>query len=254
MSANSLGKLAETVGNWKWLHKAPVMAIILPLWILFGLTLATLVTYALLYILNVVGISLAQIDGTVLDATLAAVVYALTIVFVVWLPQLFRRYVTTKELGLTRLPSWMDILLAPAGFIVYFIASSLIVYTASQLFSGFDMGQAQETGFQRLTQYYEYALAFVTLIIVAPLAEEILFRGFLYGKLRKRMPLWVAMLITSALFGLIHGQWNVGLDVFALSIVLCSLREITGSIWAGILLHMIKNSIAFFIIFIAPML
>jgi membrane protease YdiL (CAAX protease family) len=116
------------------------------------------------------------------------------------------------------------------------------------------MGQAQETGFQRLTQYYEYALAFVTLIIVAPLAEEILFRGFLYGKLRKRMPLWVAMLITSALFGLIHGQWNVGLDVFALSIVLCSLREITGSIWAGILLHMIKNSIAFFIIFIAPML
>jgi membrane protease YdiL (CAAX protease family) len=254
MLANSLDKLVQMVEKWKWIHKAPVMAIILPIWILFGLTLATLVIYAILYVLNITGISLAQIDKTVLDATLAAVVYALTIVFVVGLPQLFRRYVTAKELGLGRLPSWMDILLAPAGFIVYFIISSLAVYIASQTFSGFDMNQVQDTGFQRLTQYYEYVLAFVTLIVVAPVAEEVLFRGFLYGKLRKRMPIWVAMLITSALFGFIHGQWNVGLDVFALSVVLCSLREITGGIWAGILLHMIKNSIAFFIIFIAPML
>jgi membrane protease YdiL (CAAX protease family) len=68
------------------------------------------------------------------------------------------------------------------------------------------------------------------------------------------MPVWVAIVITSALFGFIHGQWNVGIDVFALSVVLCSLREITGSIWAGILLHMLKNSVAFFIIFITPVL
>jgi membrane protease YdiL (CAAX protease family) len=219
-----------------------------------GFVLAFIVTYAVLYILNITGISLAGIDATILDATLAAVIYVLTIAFVVGLPRFFQKYVTLKDLGLQRLPSWMDILLSPAGFIVYFIVSSLLVYTASQLFSGFDIAQAQDVGFTRLTQYYEYALAFVTLIIVAPVAEEVLFRGFLYGKLRTRVPVWVAMLITSALFGLIHGQWNVGLDVFALSMVLCSLREITGSIWSGILLHMIKNSIAFFILFISPLL
>jgi membrane protease YdiL (CAAX protease family) len=58
------------------------------------------------------------------------------------------------------------------------------------------------------------------------------------------------MVATSVLFGLIHGQWNVGVDVFVLSMVACSLREVTGSIWAGILLHMLKNALAFYIIFV----
>jgi membrane protease YdiL (CAAX protease family) len=90
------------------------------------------------------------------------------------------------------------------------------------------------------------------LIIVAPVAEEVLFRGYLYGKLRKSVPVWAAIGIVSVLFGSIHGQWNVAIDVFALSIVLCVLREITGSIWAGILLHMVKNGLAFYILFINP--
>jgi len=216
--------------------------------------IAVLTTYALAYGLSVAGVSLVGINESILEATYAAVTYVLTIALVIGVPHAFHKYTSRKDLGLDRLLSWKDIGLAPAGFIVYFIGSSLLVYLASQVFSGFDVNQVQEVGFTRLSGYDEYALAFVTLIIVAPVAEEILFRGFLYGRLRRRMPIWVAILVTSALFGFIHGQWNVGLDVFALSIVLCSLREITGGIWSGILLHMLKNSVAFFIIFISPML
>lgn len=254
MSANYLDKLEQATQKWKWLRSGWVAAVILPLWVLACLGLAIVTTLALVYVLGYAGVSLRGLDTTVFNATFAAVIYALTLLFVLGIPRLFRQYVSLEDTGLQRWPSWMDILLSPAAFIVYFIGSSLLMYIASQVFSGFDVSQVQETGFTRLTQYYEYSLAFVTLIIVAPLAEEIIFRGFLYGKLRRRMPLWIAMVITSALFGLVHGQWNVGLDVFALSIVLCSLREITGSIWSGILLHMLKNSIAFFIIFISPML
>jgi membrane protease YdiL (CAAX protease family) len=90
------------------------------------------------------------------------------------------------------------------------------------------------------------------LVVIAPFAEEILFRGYLYGKLRKSIPTWLAMVVTSALFGAIHAQWNVGVDVFVLSMVACSLREVTGGIWAGILLHMLKNGLAFYILFINP--
>ena len=93
-------------------------------------------------------------------------------------------------------------------------------------------------------------LAFITLVVIAPVAEEVLFRGYLYGKLKKYVPVWAAILITSALFGLIHGTWNVAVDTFALSIILCLLRESTGGIWASILLHMIKNGIAFYFLFI----
>jgi membrane protease YdiL (CAAX protease family) len=47
-------------------------------------------------------------------------------------------------------------------------------------------------------------------------------------------------------------QWNVAADTFALSLVLCTLRQITGNIWAGVLLHMIKNGIAYYFLFINP--
>jgi len=37
-------------------------------------------------------------------------------------------------------------------------------------------------------------------------------------------------------------------------LVLCTLRIVTGSIWAGVLLHMIKNGLAFYVLFVAPMM
>jgi hypothetical protein len=97
-------------------------------------------------------------------------------------------------------------------------------------------------------------------VIIAPIAEEVLFRGYLLGKLKKSVPIWLAILITSLLFGAFHlvnsgnYSWNLAIDTFALSIVLCSLRVLTGSIWASILLHMVKNGIAFYLFFISPLL
>jgi membrane protease YdiL (CAAX protease family) len=97
-------------------------------------------------------------------------------------------------------------------------------------------------------------LAFVTLVVLAPIAEETLFRGYLYGKLKGHVPAIIAAIATSLLFGVAHMQWNVGIDVFILSLVLCGLRSLTGSIWSGILVHMIKNAIAFYFLFINPIL
>ena len=90
------------------------------------------------------------------------------------------------------------------------------------------------------------------LVIIAPVAEELLFRGYLLGKLRKHAPLWVAILVTSVIFGAIHLAWNVGIDVFALSIVLCVVRVVSGSLWPSIMLHMLKNGLAFYLLFINP--
>jgi membrane protease YdiL (CAAX protease family) len=254
MSASFLSKPLQKIASQKWTHGGWVLAVLLPLWMMVGLGLAVITMRVLVAVSVYLGVPLAKIDASILQTILTTVIYLLTLLFVIGLPRLFRKRISFEELGLSRLLTWTDMTLAPAGFIVYFVASSLLVYLGSQLIPCFDLGQVQETGFSHVSQYYEYALAFAALIIVAPIAEEVLFRGFLSGTLRTRMPVWVAILITSALFGLIHWQWNVGLDVFALSIVLCSLREVTGSIWSGILLHMLKNSIAFFIVFIHPLL
>ena len=63
----------------------------------------------------------------------------------------------------------------------------------------------------------------------------------------------MSALATSALFATPHlfesGSggllWIAGLDTFVLSLVLCYLRERTGRLWAGVGVHMLKNSIAF---------
>lgn len=253
MLANYLNKFMHKIVARKWIHSRLVFMLAVPAWLVISLGLSMAVVWTLLYVLTLAQVSLISINATVLQTAIAAAIYIFALLIAIGIPWLFKRQTTLKDLGLNRLPSWADIGLAPVGFIVYFIASGLLVYIASQVI-GFDMSQVQDTGFTRITQVYQYVLAFTTLILVAPIAEEVLFRGFLYGKLRKRLPVWVAITITSLLFGVVHGQWNVGVDVFALSLILCGLRETTGSIWAGWLLHVIKNSIAFFIVFVSPML
>ena len=156
---------------------------------------------------------------------------------------------TREELGLSGLPTWTDIGLAPLGFIVYLILA-LLLAAAFTLFPWFDPNQAQNVGFNGLFGVADRLLAFVSLVVIAPIAEEIIFRGWLYGKLRSRLSLIPAALLVSLLFGFLHGQWNVAVNVFAMSLVLCGLREITGTIYSGILLHMLKNGFAFYLLYI----
>ena len=254
MSANSLNKPAPAD---KPVHRAVtsrwMLSIALPLWVLAGFGLSQALLVVIVYVLRFMGVSFIGINQSVLTAVLTSCTYMLTAVIVIGLPWWIKKYRTSRQdIGLNRLPTWMDIALAPAGAVIYLICSIALVSSLVALVPSLDLKQVQETGFGNLSYYYEYILAFVTLIIIAPLSEEVLFRGYLYGKLRKIMPVWIVILIVSVLFGAVHGQWNVAIDVFALSIVLCSLREMTGNIWAGILLHMLKNSLAFYLLFVNP--
>jgi membrane protease YdiL (CAAX protease family) len=224
----------------------------LPLWIFVAFSVAQLIVFGVILALNRLGIYTPSEEDAVFSTVYAAVVYAFTLLLTIGVPYLLKRRTTRVDVGLTRLPSWMDIILTPAGAVIYLVVSGTFSAIAMGLFPGLDLNQAQDVGFKTITMQYQYVLAFLTLIVVAPLAEEILFRGYLYGKLRKHVPLWLAVLVTSALFGAVHGQWNVAIDTFALSLVLCALRETTGSIWAGVLLHMLKNGIAFYFLFINP--
>jgi len=230
-------------------------ALAFPVWVFIGFICANFLASGILLLISSFGINLDSIDSAVLNSTVAALMYVLTLLIVIGLPWLIKNKRTTlKDVGLDRLMLWFDIIITPVGLVFYLILTLSLTMLATQLFPWFDVQQVQNTGFSQLGQGYEYILAFLTLVIIAPFAEETLFRGYLYGKLKKIIPFWVAILITSLLFGLAHGAWNVGVDTFALSIVLCLLREVTGGIWAPILLHMTKNGIAFYVLFINPSL
>lgn len=225
--------------------------ILLPIWVFLSYFVAAIVTDCVVQLLTKLSF-MDQLNSNVNSTILSVIIYLLTLLFAIGIPWLLRKAKTTKsDLGFARLMSWMDIVLSPAGLVVYIILSVGLTLLAKNIIPGFNIDQTQNTGFTQLGANYEYVLAFFTLVVVAPLAEEALFRGYLYGKLRKHLPIWTAILATSLTFAIMHFAWNVGVDVFALSIVLCLLREMTGSIWSSVLLHMLKNSIAFYFLYIS---
>lgn len=230
-------------------------AVGLPAWAAASFILANIIAVAVLSVLEATHIYTPATSSAIYNTVLATAIYVMTLGITLGVPWLLqRRFTGRSDLGLTRLPTWMDITLAPAGAIVYLLVSSSFIVLFTSIFPQIDAQQAQDVGFQNLANQSQYLLAFVTLVVLAPFAEEILFRGYLYGKLKKHAPIWAAMLITGALFAAAHGQWNVAIDTFALSLVMTSLREMTGSIWAGVMLHMMKNGLAFYLLFINPSL
>jgi len=230
-----------------------LMAIILPAWVLVAFLFTQLVVSGVLSGLSAAGVSFAGINGAVLNSTIGALIYLLSIGVVIGAPWLvIKSRTTAREVGLHRLPSWFDIGITPLAFLGYLLFSALLLAFAQQFLTFIDFNQPQVTGFDQISLQYEYILAFITLVIVAPVAEEVLFRGYLLGKLRKYTATWLAVLITSLLFALVHFAWNVGIDVFALSVVLCLVTIWSKSLWPAILLHMLKNFVAFYFLFINP--
>lgn len=226
----------------------------LPAWVLVGFIAAAIIIGLVYEIAIQTGLlNSAAINESIINTVIAALVYVLTLVIVIGVPLKARGIKTSKaELGLTRWPSWTDIVFAPMGFLLYLIAAGILLAAVTAIFPGFDADEAQEVGFDGISHIYEYVLAFLTLVVVAPLAEEVLVRGYLYGKLRKVTSVVGAVVITSLLFSLMHFQWNVALNVLPLGIILALLRESTGSIWASVLLHMVKNGVAFYVLFVNP--
>jgi uncharacterized protein len=88
----------------------------------------------------------------------------------------------------------------------------------------------------------------VLVALVAPIVEEVFFRGFLFGVLREHVGVPYAALVAGAVFGVIHAAGTplrtLGILVI-LGVGLCLLYQKTGSILPGIGLHALHNSLSF---------
>jgi membrane protease YdiL (CAAX protease family) len=163
-----------------------------------------------------------------------------------------RRRLGLKTIGFGRFPVWRDVLQAALGFGVFYV---LLIITGIivNVFAPNVNNEQQNIGFNDITTHAQNVLAFISLVILPPLGEETLVRGYLFSGLRMAWRFWPAVLVTSLFFGLAHLEfgsggplvWAAAIDTFLLSIVLCFLRERSGALYAGILVHMANNLIAF---------
>jgi len=95
--------------------------------------------------------------------------------------------------------------------------------------------------------FLDQALLFILVACLAPLFEEILFRGLIYGVLRKTLKPWPAILLVSFLFSFLHVNPAGLLPIFALGVLLAWLYERTGSLFSSVVLHALWNGLVFFL-------
>jgi membrane protease YdiL (CAAX protease family) len=86
--------------------------------------------------------------------------------------------------------------------------------------------------------------------VVGPVIEELFFRGFMYNAFKKRIGIFWAMLITSALFASLHTNVIGFLPIMVLGFVLAYMYEKTGTLVASVTVHMLHNLGMVFLLFL----
>lgn len=155
-----------------------------------------------------------------------------------------RRAGVMRLLGIGRLPERRDTGLALLAVAGYYAITATFTLLMAQVVPPSVMGQKQQVDIVTLASGGEKVVSFLVLALVVPVIEELIFRGYLFGKLRPLIGMVGASLLTSLIFAVAHGQLNVGVATFVLSMLSCCLREYTGATWSGVGLHMIINAVA----------
>ena len=138
----------------------------------------------------------------------------------------------------------------PRNPLIYFAAGcglSLLVAIVSSR-----MKAPENIPIEELFKYRQTALLFVAMaVLVAPLVEETLFRGYLYPLFARSFGVGPGIVLTGVLFGLMHGAqlgWTwalVGVLIFV-GIVFTIVRARTGSVFASYLMHLGYNALISF--------
>jgi membrane protease YdiL (CAAX protease family) len=82
----------------------------------------------------------------------------------------------------------------------------------------------------------------IIIILLAPIVEEIIFRGLFYAALKKNFPWFVSQIISSVIFAIIHENIMAFTLLFSLSLILNLIYELYGKLFYPILVHSFFNT------------
>ena len=200
------------------------------------------------------------IAGLLQDSlTAQAVVMTFVVLFVFSLTYGLLKLTNTslKQIGFTkyRHSHVLTALLGYGWYMLLFVSTTFLIST---FVPQIDLDQQQQLGFDRSTTGLGLLIIGFSLVVLPALYEELLMRGVLFTGLRKKISFMWTLVGVSLLFGAAHLEfggynplnWAAAIDTFMLSAVLIYLRETCKSIWPAIILHGIKNLVAFTLVFV----
>lgn len=131
-----------------------------------------------------------------------------------------------------------------AGWLAMFLPLIYFVQSLSYAASGPDQSpQAIVDFLLKSSGWQARAAVFGLAVVAAPVAEELIFRGCLYGALRKSGGRVPAIVVSSVLFALIHGHLPSLPGLIVLAVGLALVYERCGSLWAPISMHASFNAL-----------
>jgi membrane protease YdiL (CAAX protease family) len=173
------------------------------------------------------------------------VVYALLLFFLYVTLALLRGQPFWSTLGWRKLPA--KVAGRPTNPAIFFFIGcglSLLVFALTAV-----MKTPENTPIEEVFKFKQTAILFVAMaVLVAPLAEETLFRGYLYPMFARWFGVVPSIVITGVLFGLMHGpQLGGAKSLIAVmsfvGIIFTVARARTGSVFASYLMHLGYNSL-----------
>jgi membrane protease YdiL (CAAX protease family) len=88
-------------------------------------------------------------------------------------------------------------------------------------------------------------------VLVAPICEEVFFRGFVLMGLLRALPVWLAIGLSALIFAVAHADPSSFPVLLCIGLALAFLRWQTRSLWPGIALHLINNGLGALLIVLA---
>jgi membrane protease YdiL (CAAX protease family) len=179
--------------------------------------------------------------GTVLGTVVLAV-SALVLV----IPVKRRHYSLSDYFALNDIPR-RDLAVGIAGLVALIVA-----FEAMERLLGIDAGSKSAIASYRAMKLAgTLPMLWLTAVIVAPVTEELLFRGFLHrGWAPSRLGVFGTIILTSALWAAMHQQYDLSgiLCVFSIGLLLGWIRQRSANTTLTILLHALNNTIAMVLI------
>lgn len=189
---------------------------------------------------------------------LPSLVLQLILMTVVFYPRLHGASWGTvrRDLGLTSgSGTFRELALGPVGYVAALplVAVGIMVTLLIVRVTGLDPAQGMHPIVPLIkgesASAATAAMALLLAVVLAPVAEEITFRGFFYNALRSRFSAVLSIALSSAFFAGIHPQGIIGFPMLmAIGVMLAALREWRGSLIAPIVAHACTNGATMFIV------
>ncbi|MFD0893150.1 CPBP family intramembrane metalloprotease [Luteolibacter ambystomatis] len=185
------------------------------------------------------------------EALIGAMVFQFGLAGIV-IAVMFGRVRPAPWLGL-RWPKWPAALLIGPGCVLLMWALMFALDRAGYMKWSESLGGGAQDTVKLLKESKDpviLGLMALIAVVVAPLCEEIIFRGYLYPVAKRFAGAWPAAIFSALVFGAAHGNLTALLPLFLLALLLVWLYEKTGSLWSTIAVHFCFNGATVLIQFI----